>query len=301
HNHPTAVEPYHGAATGAGGIIRDILAVGARPIALMASLRFGDPRDGKARRLFAGAVEGFTDYANESGVPAVGVDAAFEPVYRDNPLVNVVCVGVAPRDRILRARASGAGNALMLVGRKTGRDGVLGASFASGELPAEGDEADSPVQFGDPESGRRLIEACLEIASLPGVVGVQDMGAAGITSSVAETASRAGTGASIDVARVPKRDENMTPHEARRSASQERMLFVVGRGHEAEVEAIGRRWGLEAAVIGRVTGDGLFTVRDGEAVVAQVPVRALTEEAPQYTLAVPRRTPPAGSGPSGSR
>lgn len=303
HNHPTAVEPYHGAATGAGGIIRDILAVGARPIALMASMRFGDPRDDKARRLFAGAVEGFADYANGSGVPAVGVDAAFEPVYRDNPLVNVVCVGVAPKDRILRARASGAGNALMLVGGKTGRDGVLGASFASGELPAEGGPDDSPVQIGNPESGRRLIEASLEIAALPGVIGVQDMGAAGITSSVAETASRAGSGADIDVSRVPQRDPDMTPHEILLSESQERMLFVVKRGHEAEVEAVARRWGLEVAVFGRVTDDGMFTVRNGDELVAHVPVRALTEEAPQYTVAVPESDGPAapdfsGDGPT---
>lgn len=214
----------------------------------------------------------------------MGGEAVFDDAYRANPLVNVVCAGALRRDRLTLGRASGVGNALMLVGARTGRDGILGASFASDELQEDSEHQRPSVPTGDPDMGRRLIEACLELLEQPGIVGIQDMGAAGITSSVAETASRAGSGVEIDVSRVPLREEGMTPYEILLSETQERMLVIVQRGREQVVEAIGRKWGLEAVEIGQVTDDGLFRVRDGDRVVAEVPVRALTEEAPQYRV-----------------
>lgn len=282
HNHPTAVDPFQGAATGVGGIIRDVLAVGARPVALLSSVRFGFPSSGRAQELFAGAVAGMAHYSGRVGVPMVGVEAVFDAVYDDKPLVNVLCVGAVPKHRLTRARASGVGNALMIVGGATRRDGILGASFASDELPVSQEEGEASVQVGDPDTERRLIEACQEIVALDGVVGIQDMGAAGITSSVSETAFRAGSGAEIDVTKVPTREPGMTPYEIMLSESQERMLIVVEKGMEEAVLDIARRWRLEAAVIGRVTDDGMLRVKQGNAVVAEVPAAALADGAPTY-------------------
>ncbi|NPV69451.1 MAG: phosphoribosylformylglycinamidine synthase subunit PurL [Firmicutes bacterium] len=282
HNHPSAVEPYQGAATGAGGIIRDILAMGARPIALMDPLRFGELDDPRSRYLFGGVVSGIAGYGNCVGIPTVGGEVVFEGCYTENPLCNVMCVGLIRKDRIKRGVAAGIGNSVMIAGHSTGRDGIHGATFASEEL-GEDSEAKRPnVQVGDPFVEKLLIEACLEMISTGAVVGIQDMGAAGITSSCAETAARAGTGIEIDVARVPLREEGMTPYEIMLSESQERMLVIVEKGREHEVEGICRKWGLPSAVIGRVTQDGVFRVVEDGRVVAEVPAISLADRAPVY-------------------
>ncbi len=282
HNHPSAIEPYQGAATGVGGIVRDIFAMGARPIALLNSLRFGDPRDAKVRYLFSGVVAGIAGYGNCIGVPTVGGEVYFHPCYTHNPLVNAMCVGLVEHRHLKRGRAAGIGNPVLLVGAKTGRDGIHGATFASAELDAASEEKRPAVQVGDPFLEKLLIEACLEAAGTGFVVGMQDLGAAGITSACAETAARAGTGVTIDVSKVPRREEGMTPYEVLLSESQERMLIIPEKGREEEVAAIFAKWGLDATVIGEVTGDGIFRVFDGEELVAEVPVRALVSEAPVY-------------------
>ncbi|MGE5484156.1 MAG: phosphoribosylformylglycinamidine synthase subunit PurL [Ignavibacteriales bacterium] len=282
HNHPSAVEPYQGAATGAGGIIRDILAMGARPVALLDPLRFGELSDPRVRYLFSGVVAGIAGYGNCVGIPTVGGEVAFEDCYADNPLCNVMCVGLIRRDDIKRGVAAGAGNSVMLVGHSTGRDGIHGATFASEEL-GEDSEAKRPnVQVGDPFVEKLLIEACLEMMATGSVVGIQDMGAAGITSSCAETAARAGTGIEIDVSLVPLRENDMTPYEIMLSESQERMLVIVEKGREGEVSAICRKWGLPSAVIGRVTNDGMFRVIENGRVAAEAPAALLAEKAPVY-------------------
>ncbi|MCR4397946.1 MAG: phosphoribosylformylglycinamidine synthase subunit PurL [Firmicutes bacterium] len=280
HNHPSAVEPYQGAATGVGGIIRDILAMGARPIALVDPLRFGELSDMKVRRLFAGVVAGIAGYGNCVGIPTVGGEVAFEDCYADNPLCNVMCVGLIERGAIKRGVAAGVGNSVMLVGHLTGRDGIHGATFASEELGEDSESKRPNVQVGDPFYEKLLIEACLEMMSTGRVVGIQDMGAAGITSSCAETAARAGTGIEIDVAKVPLRERRMSPYEIMLSESQERMLVIVERGGEDGVAAVCRKWGLPCSAIGRVTGDGMFRVLDRGAVRAEVPASVLVNEAP---------------------
>jgi phosphoribosylformylglycinamidine synthase len=282
HNHPSAVEPVQGAATGVGGIIRDIFTMGARPIALLDSLRFGRPEaDGRARFLLEGVVKGISDYGNAVGVPTVGGEIAFEESYRDNPLVNVMCIGLVEARRIARAAARGVGNPVLYVGSSTGRDGLGGASFASREL---GDhDADRPaVQIGDPFTEKCLIEATLEALATGDVVGIQDMGAAGLTCSTCETAARGGLGVDIDVLKVPRRAEGMTPYEVMLSESQERMLLVVRRGRQRLIQRLFARWGLNAVEIGRVTADRRMRVREGQTVVADIPAAALTEEAPVY-------------------
>lgn len=283
HNHPSAIEPYQGAATGIGGIVRDILAMGARPVALLDSLRFGEPEgDARVQYLVSGVVAGISGYGNCIGVPTVGGEVAFAPEYRDNPLVNVMCVGVARRDELISAVARGVGNPLILVGNKTGRDGIHGCTFASEEL-GEGSEQRRPaVQVGDPFTEKLLIEACLEALTTGYVVGLQDLGAAGLTSATAETAARGGTGVEIDVSLVPRREPGMTPYEVMISESQERMLLIVDSGRQREVMAVFEKWGLEASVIGRVTADKRFRVFDGETIAADIPVAALTDEAPVY-------------------
>ncbi len=282
HNHPSAIEPYQGAATGVGGIVRDIFAMGARPIALLNSLRFGTLESPRVRYLFGGVVSGIADYGNCLGIPNVGGEVYFHPSYADNPLVNAMCVGLVEHHQIKRGRAAGVGNPVMLVGAPTGRDGIHGATFASEELSEESEERRPAVQVGDPFMEKLLIEACLEVMRTGCVVGVQDLGAAGLTSACAETAARAGTGIEIDVTLVPRREEGMTPYEVMLSESQERMLLIPEQGKEELVQQIFRKWGLNAVVIGRVTGDGIFRVKEGENLVAEVPVKALTEEAPVY-------------------
>ncbi|CAB3389485.1 phosphoribosylformylglycinamidine synthase subunit PurL [Kyrpidia spormannii] len=287
HNHPSAIEPYQGAATGVGGIIRDIFTMGARPIALLDSLRFGPPDDPRQRYLLREVVAGIAGYGNAIGIPTVGGEVKFAESYRENPLVNAMCVGLMRHEDLARGTASGVGNPVMVVGANTGRDGIHGATFASAEDPLEKER--SAVQVGDPFMEKLLVEACLELIATGGVVGIQDMGAAGLTSSSAEMASRAGSGLDIDVALVPRRETGMTPYEVMLSESQERMLVVMERGKEGVAEQIFRKWGLEATVIGRVTDDGMLRIREEGRVVAEVPVPALVDEAPMYVR--PAREP----------
>ncbi|MBI3330997.1 MAG: phosphoribosylformylglycinamidine synthase subunit PurL, partial [Candidatus Omnitrophica bacterium] len=264
-------------------IVRDIFTMGARPIALFDSLRFG-PLNGHARTrvLFDGVVKGIADYGNSIGIPTVGGEIYFDDTYRENPLVNVMCIGVVPQDRVALAKAKGVGNPVIYVGSSTGRDGLGGASFASREI-TEGSEADRPaVQIGDPFTEKCLIEATLEALATDDVVGIQDMGAAGLTCSTCEMAGRGGLGIDIDVAKVPRREEGMSPYEVMLSESQERMLLVVRKGRVALVTRLFAKWGLHAVEIGRVTGDHLMRVRDRGEVVAEIPVSALTSGAPVY-------------------
>ncbi|MDI9260284.1 phosphoribosylformylglycinamidine synthase subunit PurL [Alicyclobacillus sendaiensis] len=280
HNHPSAVEPYQGAATGVGGILRDIFTMGARPIAFLDSLRFGPLDDARTRYLFAQVVAGIGGYGNCVGIPTVGGEVQFSPTYRQNPLVNAMCVGILRADRIVRGEAKGVGNPVFVVGARTGRDGIHGATFASAEDPEEKER--SAVQVGDPFLGKLLMEACLELIATGAVVGIQDMGAAGLTSSSAEMASRAGGGIELVLDRVPVRETGMTPYEMMLSESQERMLVVLERGKEETAFSIFRRYGLEVADVGRVTDDGMLRLRWRGEVVAEIPVRALVDEAPVY-------------------
>lgn len=293
HNHPSAIEPYQGAATGVGGIIRDVMAMGARPIALLDSLRFG-PLPASSHH-FEGVVAGIGGYGNCMGIPTVGGEVYFEECYAQNPLVNAMCVGLVRVDRLMRARAEGTGNSLMLVGADTGRDGIHGASFASLELDEDSSRRRPAVQVGNPFLEKCLLEACQDLAQFDSVVAIQDLGAAGLTSSVAECAGRVhGAGARIDVAMVPRRERGMTPYEVMLSESQERMLVVVERGREAEVQALFDAWDLTSAVIGEVTADGYLTVVDGRDEVAKLPVELLTEGAPLRRLAAAPSEPERG-------
>ena len=282
HNHPSFIEPYQGAATGVGGIIRDIFTMGARPIALLNSLRFGSLDAPGTRRLLEGVVAGIAGYGNSIGIPTVGGEIAFEPSYAGNPLVNVFCLGIAKASDIIKGVASGVGNAVYYVGAKTGRDGIHGATMASAEFDEKSAEKRPAVQVGDPFNEKLLLEACLEVMRTDALVGIQDMGAAGLTCSTTEMGSRGGAGVEIDVSLVPQRETGMTPYEIMLSESQERMLLVVKRGREAEVERIFDKWDLHAVRIGNVTDDGLLRVKDRGAVVAEIPNRALTDQAPVY-------------------
>ncbi len=282
HNHPSAVDPFQGAATGVGGIIRDIFTMGARPIALLDSLRFGHLGNGRNRYLFDGVVGGIAAYGNCMGIPTVGGEVYFDETYEGNPLVNVMCVGVARRDNLVKARASGLGNPVFYVGADTGRDGLGGASFASRELTEKSDKDRPAVQIGDPFKEKLLLEACLELLNTGVVVGMQDMGAAGLTSSTSETASRGNSGMRIDLSLVPRREKGMIPYELMLSESQERMLVIIKRGKERETRRIFDKWDLHAVPIGRVTDDGYLTVLDEDRRVAEIPARFLTEDAPVY-------------------
>jgi phosphoribosylformylglycinamidine synthase len=282
HNHPSFIEPYQGAATGVGGIIRDIFTMGARPIALLNSLRFGPLDDPLVRRTFSGVVRGIAGYGNSIGIPTVGGEIAFDESYTGNPLVNVFCLGIAQADEIIKAAASGAGNAVYYVGAKTGRDGIHGATMASAEFDDASAEKRPAVQVGDPFMEKLLLEACLEVMKTGALVGIQDMGAAGLTCSTAEMGSRGGAGIVIDVALVPQRETGMTPYEIMLSESQERMLLVVKQGREAEVERIFEKWDLHAVRIGEVTTDGRLCVKHHGDVVADIPATCLTDEAPVY-------------------
>jgi phosphoribosylformylglycinamidine synthase subunit PurL len=280
HNHPSAVAPFHGAATGVGGIIRDVLAMGARPIALLDSLRFGPPDDARVAPLMHGVVSGISAYGNSIGVPTVGGELKHASCYRANPLVNVACLGIAPAAGLATARAVGPGNAVIYLGARTGRDGMQGASFASAELA--GDPKDrSAVQMGDPFTGKLLVEASLEALATGAVVAIQDMGAAGLTCGLCEMSARGGVGMDVDLGQVPRREAGMTAEEVLLSESQERMLLIVAAGREDEVLQIGHRWGLTAVVIGRVTEPSVLTIREGETAVASLDPRSLVE-APVY-------------------
>jgi phosphoribosylformylglycinamidine synthase len=282
HNHPSFIEPYQGAATGVGGIIRDIFTMGARPIALLDSLRFGPLDRPLTRRIMEGVVAGIAGYGNSIGIPTVGGEIAFDASYAGNPLVNVFCLGIAKHEEIIKGIASGVGNPVYYVGAKTGRDGIHGATMASAEFDETSAEKRPAVQVGDPFMEKLLLEACLEAMKTDALVGIQDMGAAGLTCSTSEMGSRGGAGIDFDVSRVPQRETGMTPYEILLSESQERMLLVARRGREAEVERIFEKWDLHAARIGEVTADGMLRVREDGTVVAEIPTRALTDEAPVY-------------------
>ena len=281
HNHPSAVEPYEGAATGVGGIVRDVFAMGARPIASINSLRFGELNDDHTRWIFDGVVDGFAGYGNTLGVPTVAGEVYFSPSYQGNPLVNAMVVGLLTGDPA-KGLAAGVGNKVLLAGGKTGRDGVHGATFASGELDEKSEERREAIPAGNPELEKRLIEACLEALAAGHVVGMQDLGAAGLTSSSAEMASRAGTGMEMDLSLVPVKEEGLTPYEMMLSESQERMLLVVEQGYEEEVRQIFTRWDIESVYIGQVTDDGLLRVYHEGEIAAEVPTKYLTEEVPTY-------------------
>ena len=283
HNHPSAVEPFQGAATGVGGIVRDILAMGARPIALLNSLRFGPPTTPRQRHLLQGVVAGISWYGNCIGVPDVGGEVCFSPSYAENPLVNAMCVGLVSRNRLVRAVASGPGDLLLLVGADTGRDGIHGASGLASQTFEDERELRTTVQVGNPFLEKVLIEACLEaLDRFPeSIAGMQDLGAAGLTSSVVECADNSGAGVWIDVARVPRRETGMTPYEVMLSESQERMLLIVHGGMEQGVMDLFAKWDLTSEVIGEFTDDKVVRIYEGEALVANVPVHDLME-APQY-------------------
>lgn len=288
HNHPSAVVPFHGAATGVGGIIRDVLAMGARPVALLDSLRFGPPDDPAVAPLIHGVVAGIAAYGNSIGVPTVGGELRCAPCYRANPLVNVACLGLVPADRIATSRAAGPGNAVVYLGARTGRDGMQGAAFASVELAGNPQDR-SAVQMGDPFTGKLLIEATLEALATGAVVAIQDLGAAGLTCALSEMSARGGVGMDVDLQKVPRREEGMAPEEVLLSESQERMLLVVEAGREEEVLAVARRWDLPAVVIGRVVAEPVLTVRDGGRAIVTLDPRYLTD-APVYA---PDAAPPA--------
>jgi phosphoribosylformylglycinamidine synthase subunit PurL len=287
HNHPSAVEPFQGAATGVGGIIRDIFTMGARPVFLMNSLRFG-PIHGdseaarKNRKLVRGVVAGIAHYGNCIGVPTIGGEVGFDESYNGNPLVNVLCLGVLKKAEIARGAASGVGNAVFYVGSETGRDGLAGAAFASRDLTEES-KADRPaVQVGDPFRGKLLLEACLELLNSGAVAGIQDMGAAGLTCSTCETASRGGTGVQIDLALVPKRETGMSPYEILLSESQERMLIIVRSGEEEQVKEVFEKWDLPYSKVGVVTEDGFMRVLNDGSVEVEIPAKQLADDAPVY-------------------
>ncbi len=288
HNHPSFIEPYQGAATGVGGILRDIFTMGARPIALLDSLRFGYLHKPLHRYLFQGVVSGIAGYGNCVGVPTVGGETFFNDTYNGNILVNVFCLGVAKKDRIFRGRASGIGNPVIYVGSKTGRDGIHGVTMASEEFKEDSEEKKPTVQVGDPFTEKLLLEACLEAMSKNLIVGIQDMGGAGLTSSSSEMASRAGSGIELDISLVPRREEGMIPYEIMLSESQERMLIVAKKGKEKELTDIFKKWDLEAVIIGYVTDDGILRVRNNGRVVAEIKVDSLAKEAPAYNRPLQR-------------
>ena len=281
HNHPSAIEPYEGAATGVGGIVRDIFTMGARPIALLNSLRFGPLTSSRNRYLFNGVVGGISGYGNCLGIPNVGGEVSFAECYGENPLVNAMCVGIVAREGLVPSMAAGAGNPLMLVGADTGRDGIHGASGLASRTFEENRELRSAVQVGNPFLEKCLIEACLEVAATDHIVGMQDLGAAGLTSAAVESAAKGGSGLRLDVAKIPRREEGMNAYEVMLSESQERMLVVVRRGHEGYVKAVFDRWDLHSEIIGEVTDDGLVRVMDDSTQETLLPVDVLTSP-PEY-------------------
>jgi phosphoribosylformylglycinamidine synthase subunit PurL len=294
HNHPSFIEPYQGAATGVGGIMRDVFTMGARPVAMMNALRFGEPEHPKTRHLVSGVVSGIGGYGNCMGVPTVGGEVNFHRSYNGNILVNAMCVGLAKKDKIFLSAAKGAGNPVVYVGSKTGRDGIHGATMASAEFDQDSEEKRPTVQVGDPFTEKLLLEACLELMATDAIIAIQDMGAAGLTSSSAEMADKGGSGIELDLDKVPQREESMTAYEMLLSESQERMLAVLKPGREAEAEKIFRKWELDFAVIGRTTDTHRFVAKHKGEVVADIPVTALSNEAPVYQRPYVRRAPLSG-------
>ena len=293
HNHPSAVEPYEGAATGVGGIIRDIFSMGARPIAILDSLRFGELDNDRTKHIFEEVVAGISGYGNCIGIPTVGGETVFDPCYRGNPLVNAMCVGLIDQKDMQKGQAAGVGNSIMYVGAKTGRDGIHGATFASEEFKEEEEAQRSAVQVGDPFMEKLLMEACLECIYdySDALIGIQDMGAAGLVSSSSEMASKAGSGLLLNLDDVPQRETEMTPYEMMLSESQERMLLCIKKGEEQRIVDLFKKYELDAVVIGEVTDDGMYRLSHAGKVVAELPVDALAEDAPVYykPTAVPAR------------
>src|SRR5690242_9283138 len=282
HNHPSFIEPYQGAATGVGGIMRDVFTMGARPVAMMNALRFGEPSHPKTRHLVSGVVSGIGGYGNCMGVPTVGGEVNFHRSYNGNILVNAMCVGLARADRIFKSAAKGAGNPVVYIGSKTGRDGIHGATMASAEFAEDSEEKRPTVQVGDPFSEKLLLEACLEIMAKGCVIAIQDMGAAGLTSSSTEMGAKGDLGVTLDLDKVPCREEGMSAYEMMLSESQERMLMVLKPEKEKEAEAIFRKWGLDFAVVGYTTPSKRFVVKHGGDVMADLPIKELGDEAPLY-------------------
>ena len=298
HNHPSYIEPYQGAATGVGGIMRDIFTMGARPVANLNALRFGAPDHPKMRHLIAGVVSGIGDYGNCIGVPTVGGETNFDPRYNGNILVNAMCVGLAPSDRIFYSAAAGVGNPVVYVGSKTGRDGIHGATMASAEFDDQSEEKRPTVQVGDPFTEKLLLEACLELMQEDAIIAIQDMGAAGLTSSSVEMASKGGVGIKLDLDHVPQRETGMTAYEMMLSESQERMLMVLRPGSEPRAEAIFRKWELDFAVIGETTETGRLEILHQGVLEADIPIPALADEAPEYERPYQLRKPPAAIAPN---
>ncbi len=307
HNHPSFIEPYQGAATGVGGIMRDVFTMGARPVANLNALRFGDPGDRRTKRIVDGVVRGIGGYGNCVGVPTVGGEVNFHPAFNGNPLVNAMTVGIAPRDRIFLSAAAGVGNPVVYVGSKTGRDGIHGATMASTEFGADSEAKRPTVQVGDPFTEKLLIEACLELMATDAIVAIQDMGAAGLTSSSVEMAGKGGVGIELDLDQVPQRETGMTAYEMMLSESQERMLIVLRPDRQEVARAIFDKWELDFAVVGHLTDTGRIVVRHRGAIEADIPLDPLAEEAPLYrrpfTDTAPRAalgavTDPVGIGPA---
>ncbi len=295
HNHPSFIEPYQGAATGVGGIMRDVFTMGARPIAMMNALRFGEPSHPKTRHLVSGVVSGIGGYGNCMGVPTVGGEVNFHKSYNGNILVNAMCVGLARTDKIFLSAAKGAGNPVVYIGSKTGRDGIHGATMASAEFDDASEEKRPTVQVGDPFTEKLLLEACLELMATDAIIAIQDMGAAGLTSSSAEMADKGGSGIELDLDKVPQRETGMTAYEMLLSESQERMLAVLKPGREDQARAIFEKWELDFAVIGFTTDTSRFVIKHGGAVVADIPVTALSDEAPIYERPYAKRAPVTGA------
>jgi len=301
HNHPSYVEPFQGATTGVGGILRDIFTMGARPVAILDSLRFGEitpdknttpEQAAKNRRILDGVIRGVGGYGNCFGVPTIGGEVAFEPCYSQNPLVNALALGIARKEDLFFAKAKGVGNPVIYVGAKTGRDGIHGASLlASAEFSEESQQKRPNVQVGDPFMEKLLLEACLEAMETGAVVAIQDMGAAGLTCSTMEMASRGGTGIEVDLAKVPQRETGMTPYEIMLSESQERMLLVAEKGREQEVLRVFKKWGLDAVVVGRVTEGGLARIKNTATIAAEIPAHPLAEEGPVYNRPIAAPAP----------
>ncbi|MFY9901431.1 MAG: phosphoribosylformylglycinamidine synthase subunit PurL, partial [Trichococcus sp.] len=279
HNHPSAIEPYEGAATGVGGIIRDIFSMGARPIAILDSLRFGELDNERTKHIFEEVVAGISGYGNCIGIPTVGGETVFDPCYKGNPLVNAMCVGLIDQKDMQKGQAAGVGNSIMYVGAKTGRDGIHGATFASEEFKEEEEAQRSAVQVGDPFMEKLLMEACLECIYdySDALIGIQDMGAAGLVSSSSEMASKAGSGLLLNLDDVPQRETEMTPYEMMLSESQERMLLCIKKGEEQRIVDLFKKYELDAVVIGEVTDDGMYRLSHAGKVVAELPVDALAE------------------------
>jgi len=298
HNHPSFIEPYQGAATGVGGIMRDVFTMGARPVAMINALRFGAPDHPKTRHLVSGVVAGIGGYGNCMGIPTVGGEVNFHAAYNGNILVNAMCVGLARQDKIFMSAAKGAGNAVVYIGSKTGRDGIHGATMASAEFDEDSEEKRPTVQVGDPFTEKLLLEACLELMETDAIIAIQDMGAAGLTSSSAEMGSKGGSGIELDLDKVPQREANMTAYDMMLSESQERMLAVLKPGREDEAARIFKKWELDFAIVGVTTDTSRLIVKHHGEVVADMPVHALAEEGPVYERDFVRRSPAAPLGPN---